>query len=594
MVSGCRGFPVFFELYRKRYLMMNIIRVLREEVASQIAAGEVVERPASVVRELIDNSIDAGADRINVSIERGGRDLIKVSDNGVGMSRDDLLLSVERHATSKIETASDLFSVKSFGFRGEALPSIASVSRMTIVSRVHDQVLGHKLLINAGKLVKVEETGAPPGTSVEVRSLFFNLPARRKFLRSTNTEAGHITDAFGRAALPFPSIGFKLQDKRKTVLHLPASDKQLNRLTALMGRKVAMSMERGEEDRDSLYTSVYLAPSDFARSRGDRLFVYVNGRYIRDRLITKAVIEGYGQRLMKGQYPQAVLFIKIDPSLVDVNVHPTKQEIRFHEGKHLFQAVASLVDRTLSQSRHRLSFPPPREGHQPPLPWEEAAFVREPIRDYSLIRQGVEITSPEAECEKVCATGKLHIIGQLLNTYILCQIEDGLLMIDQHAAHERIVYDHLIKGLKNSQVEVQGLLVPYELELTGSEKNTALEKREDLLRLGLDVEHFGGNTFILRSHPALLKNVLWDSFVPELLAKIDEKGVSEEELLENVAALIACHGAIRAGLRMRQEEMILLLDQLTEIDLPSNCPHGRPVYIQMTAQEIEKMFKRVV
>ena len=573
---------------------MNIIRVLREEVASQIAAGEVVERPASVVRELIDNSIDAGAERIHVSIERGGKGLIKVSDNGVGMSRDDLLLSLERHATSKIETASDLFSVKSLGFRGEAIPSIASVSRMRIISRVHDQVVGHKLEISGGKLVKIEETGAPAGTIVEVRSLFFNVPARRKFLRATRTEAGHIIDTLGRAALPFPNIRFKLEDSGKTILNLPASDQQLPRLMALMGRKIAGSMIRAEDDKNDLSVICHLASSDFARSRGDRLFVYVNGRYIRDRLVTRAVMEGYGQRLMKGQYPQAVFFIEIDPSLVDVNVHPTKQEVRFHEGREVFQTIVSLVERALSKSSHPFSDPLPKEEHKTPLPEQEAAFVCEPFRDYSQINQEVAEVPSVEEYGKISATSKIHIIGQLLNTYILCQVEDGLLMIDQHAAHERIVYDNLMEGLKNSRIEVQGLLVPYELELTGSEKSIALEKREELLRFGVDLDHFGGNTFLLRSHPALLRNVKWDSFISELVSKIGENEIGEEVFLDNVAALMACHGAIRAGLRMRHDEMINLLSQLSEIDLPSNCPHGRPVYKEITAYEIEKMFKRVI
>ena len=573
---------------------MNIIRVLREEVASRIAAGEIVERPASVVRELIDNSIDAGAERINVSIERGGKGLIKVGDNGVGMSRDDLLLSLERHATSKIETASDLFSIKSLGFRGEALPSIASVSRMRIISRVHDQVVGHKLEISGGKLVKIEETGAPAGTIVEVRSLFFNIPARRKFLRATRTEAGHIIDSLGRAALPFPNIRFKLEDSGKTIMNLPASDQQLPRLMALMGRKVAGSMIRAEDYRSDLSVVCYLAPSDFARSRGDRLFVYVNGRYIRDRLVTRAVMEGYGQRLMKGQYPQAVFFIEIDPSLVDVNVHPTKQEVRFHESREVFQIIVSLVERALSKSIHPFSDPLPKEEDKTPPLEQEPAYVREPIWDYSQVDQEVKEVAPVEEYGQPKVRDRVRIIGQLANTYILCQVEDGLLIIDQHAAHERIVYENLIDGLKNSRIEVQGLLVPYELELTTGEKSIALEKREELLRFGIDLDHFGGNTFLLRSHPALLRNVRWDSFISELVAKIGENELSEELLLDKAAAVMACHGAIRAGLRLRHDEMINLLSQLSEINLPSNCPHGRPVYKQISYREIEKMFKRVV
>ncbi|MBK5102199.1 MAG: DNA mismatch repair endonuclease MutL, partial [Desulfobacteraceae bacterium] len=277
---------------------MNIIRILHEKVASQIAAGEVIERPSSVVRELVDNSIDAGADRIVIQIENGGKGLIKVSDNGVGMSRDDVLLCVERHATSKIETAADLYSVRSLGFRGEALPSIASVSRMQLISRPHDQVAGCKLKVTGGKLATIEETGAPPGTIVEVRDLFFNIPARRKFLRAARTETDHSIDVLSRLALPFQEINFRLEDAGKTLMNLQASDQKLPRLSSLIGRHVAESMIEVQEKNHDLAINAYLAPSELSRSRGDRLFVYVNNRNIRDRLVTKAIMEGYGRQLM--------------------------------------------------------------------------------------------------------------------------------------------------------------------------------------------------------------------------------------------------------------------------------------------------------
>ena len=309
---------------------MNLIRILPENVASQIAAGEVIDRPASVVRELIDNSIDAKADRVLVKVESGGKGLIRVSDNGSGMSRDDLLLCIERHATSKIESAADLYSVKSLGFRGEAIPSIASVSRMRITSRPKDHLEGNSLKISGGKLTAIDETGSPAGTTIEVRDLFYNLPARRKFLRSARTEMNHITDTLSRSVLPYPDISFKLEDSGKTILNFPATEKTQTRLFSLMGRNVAEGMIEFEAEHPDLMLRVYLGPPELNRSRGDRLFVYVNGRNIRDRLINKAIMEGYGQRLMKGRYPQAAVFMDIEPANVDVNVHPTKQEVRLH------------------------------------------------------------------------------------------------------------------------------------------------------------------------------------------------------------------------------------------------------------------------
>ncbi|MCD6297694.1 MAG: DNA mismatch repair endonuclease MutL, partial [Deltaproteobacteria bacterium] len=564
------------------------IHILPEKVASQIAAGEVVDRPASVVRELIDNSIDAGADRIVVRIENGGKGLIKVSDNGVGMSRDDLLLCVERHATSKIETASDLFSIKSLGFRGEALPSIASVSRMKLTSRPKDRLEGHRLKIAGGKLTAIEETGAPVGTVVEAGALFFNIPARRKFLRAARTETDHIIDTFTRVALPFPGITFKLEDAGKTLMNLPASDRQLPRLSALLGRKVAESITEEQERIHGVGVNVYLAPWELNRTRGDRLFVYVNGRNIRDRLVTRAIIEGYGQRLMKGQYPQAVIFLEIDPSKVDVNVHPTKQEVRFHNSRDVFQAIVSTIEKTLARSFHTLY------GQMPDQVPSFVSDVSESFPEFSqpALTPGIPARPGEAEQSEIRELPQ--IIGQLGNTYILCQVKDGLLVVDQHAAHERIMYENLKKGFSNSRIEVQALLMPQKLELSAKEKRVVQEKGDRISRLGIELEHFGGNTFLLRSVPALLENVEWDSFLSEFLAELEEGEPGDDTLFDKALTIMACHGAIRAGYRMTNEEITHLFLQLGEMDVPTNCPHGRPIFKHFTYYEIEKMFKRVV
>lgn len=573
---------------------MNTIRILPEKIASQIAAGEVIDRPASVVRELIDNSIDAGTDRIVINIEKGGKSLIKITDNGSGMSRDDLLLCVERHATSKITNASDLFSVKYLGFRGEALPSIASVSKTQITSRPYDQIVGHKLKISAGKLKAIEETGSPSGTVVEVRDLFFNIPARRKFLKAVRTETYHIIDTVSRAAMPFPEISFRLDDAGKSILNLPASDQQLSRIAVLMGRSFTEDIIERHETNAELAISVYLAPPHLARSRSDRLFVYINRRCIRDRLVTKAVMEGYGQRLMKGKYPQAILFIEIDPMQVDVNVHPAKQEVRFHNSRAVFNIIVSTIEKALADSFQVFINSNPENEKERPDMLRKTDYVSEPLWRYE---QTVSVPKRPAVPEENKWPGQssdLHILGQLGNTYVLCQVKDGFLMVDQHAAHERIVYEDLKNAMAGGHIEGQVLLIPFEVELTAREKEIAFHKGNQLTRFGIEIDHFGGNTFLLRSVPAVLKDVQWDIFLSELIAELGEKEPEEHEALNKVLTVMACHGAIRAGYPMKHEEMSNLLSDLEKTNLPTNCPHGRPTFIHFTYSEIEKMFKRIV
>ncbi len=575
---------------------MNTIRILPETLAAQIAAGEVVDRPASVVRELTDNSIDAGADRIVVRIESGGKRGIRVSDNGAGMSRDDLLLCVERHATSKIRTASDLLSVRSLGFRGEALPSIAAVSRMQITTLPRGQLTGHRLRISGGKLLEIEETGAPPGTTVEVKDLFFNIPARRKFLRAVRTETDHIVDILSRIAMPFPKITFRLDDGPRNIIHLPASEDARERISGLMGRKTAEAMMTGQEKGVELSIMAYVVPADFARNRGDRLYVYVNGRNIRDRLATKAIMEGYGRRLMKGQYPQAVVFIDIDPLDIDVNVHPTKQEIRFRNASRVFQAIVSAIGKGLDRlpqpfSRQKGIDLTPVSGQRGPT-----TAVSEPPWEYvprATLREAQPKPAGMSPDPSMVRTGP-RIIGQLGYTYILCETSSGLMMVDQHAAHERIVYEHLKKSIAAERIEIQTLLIPHELELSTKETRIMLERGEELRRFGLEFSHFGGNTFLLTAVPALLERVDWPSFASELIPELAEGTTDEGALFDACIMLMACHGAIRAGQRLNQDEMERLLTELGEMDLPTHCPHGRPVFREVPYHELEKMFKRVL
>ena len=574
---------------------MSVIRILSEKVASQIAAGEVIERPACVVRELGDNSIDAGAKKIVIRIEKGGKKLIRVTDNGAGMNRDDLLLSIERHATSKISSVADLFSIKTLGFRGEALPSMASVSRMEITSRPVEQLIGYRMKIAGGKLKSLDETGAPPGTTVSVGDLFFNVPARKKFLRAISSETDHVVDTLSRLALPHTDIHFRLDDGEKMVLNLASSETLSNRLAALLGRQVAAAMLEGEGEFGNTRIRVYLASPDASRSKGDRVFVYVNKRSIRDRMLTRAVIEGYGQRLMKGRYPQAVIFIEMDPSLLDVNVHPAKQEVRFHESRILYQSLSSMVGRLLQ--RH---FSSPFDGGfgyrmGAEAPMSGKPMTAEPVGAYSPVdrQEGMFLSAGTQEAFPL--KDHPHVLGQLNNTYIVCQDRDGLLLIDQHAAHERIVYERLKKSYAAAEIQGQSFLIPPRIELSVKEGRLIQKKLEHLVALGLEIEPFGGTTFLLRSYPSVLVDVRWEAFVRELLRVLEEEsGLSTEQWLDQIWTLMACHGAIRAGQRLSQSEMESLLDQLEETDLPTNCPHGRPVSQKFTFYELEKLFKRTL
>ena len=577
---------------------MSRIRVLPENVASQIAAGEVVERPASVVRELLDNSLDAAGDRIEVVIEAGGRKLVRVGDNGMGMDRDDLLLSLERHATSKVRALEDLYSVGTLGFRGEAIPSIASVSRLEITSRTEESITAHRLRIDGGRLQSIEETGAPVGTVVSVRDLFFNTPVRRKFLRTAKTETHHVVETVSRIALPYRGVSFRLREGERTLLHYPASEKEVERLAMLLGRETARRMELVERASGPVEVRAHLAPPELGRSRGDRILVYVNGRNVRDRLLTRAVMEGYGQRLMKGRYPQAVIALELDPSLVDINVHPTKQEVRFHDGRAVYRAVVSAVDQGLygrggasvhSTFPKREADPGPAALFSGTAEGQRRYEAPETTGDWTFERSGAPVQQGLRQRPHL-------VIGQLKNTYILCQAEDGLLLVDQHAAHERVVYDRLRKRARKGAAETQPFLIPKPIELSAAEAGLLEEHGEALARLGLEVEPFGGTTCLLRSVPPVLLEADLDAFLRELLARLKETGgeLESDAAMDELLSVMACHGAVRAGKPLSEREMTALLDDLQRTELSTNCPHGRPVSRTITWGELERMFKRVV
>jgi DNA mismatch repair protein MutL len=574
---------------------MGDIKILAENVANQIAAGEVIERPASIVRELLDNSIDAGADRIDVKIEEGGKGLIRLRDNGRGMDKEDMLMALERHATSKITKMSDLLFIKTLGFRGEALPSICAVSRLEITSRPGERITGYRLKAAGGKLRSIDETGAPAGTAVEVKDIYFNTPARRKFLRTEKTETGQIVDMISRIALPFTHIQLRLDGAGKTLLNLPASENELGRLSVLFGRDIAVSLIDTNTEKDGVKIRAYLAPPDFSRSRGDRIYIYVNNRNIRDKLVRRSVMEGYGQRLMSGQYPQMVIFLEIDPSLVDINVHPAKQEVRFHNSRMVYQAVSSSIERALREQFSPFSDKGYKGSENIQYNVPVHTKMAEPAWEY-LGEERKEVTGDNMDNRQVnLVKGSPRIIGQLKDTYLLFEEEDGLLLVDQHAAHERVVYEKLKKNYSSRDIESQAFLIPMRLEVSLKEKRVLMEKLAQMAAMGFDLEHFGGNTFLLRSVPSLLVNVEWKTFLLELIPLLEEeKDLMTGKALDRLMTVMACHGAIRAGQKLTNSEISRLWEQLTEMDLPTNCPHGRPIFRKLSYYEIEKMFKRVV
>jgi DNA mismatch repair protein MutL len=574
---------------------MGKIRILSEQVANQIAAGEVIDRPASVVRELLDNSIDAGADRIDIKIEQGGKRLIRLRDNGSGMDKEDMLLALERHATSKITTFSELFSIKTLGFRGEALPSICSVSRVEIVSRTADRLIGYRVKASGGVMESIDETGAPVGTIVEVRDLYFNTPARRKFLKSERTETGQIIDTMSRIILPFTHIHVRIDDSEKTLLNLPASENELNRLSVLFGRDVAVSLTDTRREVEGIKIRAYMASPDLSRNRGDRIYIYINNRNIRDKLAMRAIMEAYGQRLMKGRYPQVVVFLEIDPSLVDVNVHPAKQEVRFHQGHIVYKALSSTIERALRDQFSSNSYAGRQVSEVMVAKHINQIRMAEPTWEY----YGGEKRDVKDKEIKITQAPLLketpELIGQLKDTYLLFQDRDGLLLVDQHAAHERILYETLKKNYLASKVESQTFLIPIRLELSLKEGRVLLEKIDQMAALGFEMEHFGGNTFLIRSVPAILVNVEWQAFLLDLIPILEEEELLvNEKAMDRLLTVMACHGAIKAGQKMSRGEMNMLIEQLDEMALPTNCPHGRPVFKKFSYYEIEKMFKRIV
>jgi DNA mismatch repair protein MutL len=576
------------------------IRVLSEEMASRIAAGEVVERPASVVKELIENSLDAGATEISIWLEKSGTALIRVSDNGDGIAAEDLALAVERHSTSKLQNEDDLCRIATLGFRGEALPSIGSVSKMEIISRQRSSDSGYRLRVQGGKKDEPSITASSAGTTVGIREIFFNTPARRKFLKSPATELSHICDVINRMALASPRVHFRLYHDGRNVADYVAVADAKDRLSQVLGRDIGKELISfaSEQAGRAIHGYLSAAPTSFPNSR--QVITFVNRRYVRDKVLTHAVLQGYETLLMRGQYPAVVLFLDIPFEEVDVNVHPAKYEVRFRRQSEVHEAVAQAVRQALKLEAKEPSprssvWEAPRFGGvlEASLPYESSLVPgRQPSS--SPVKYPFSISS-QTECAGQGFFSSMNILGQILGCYLVCSSSRGLAVIDQHAAHERVAFEKLRSQMASGKVHKQSLLIPQTLELSAGEM-MLLEKQISVLEhLGFTVELFGANAYAIIAVPALLPEGDYRQVVRQMVAELAEVDKSDKlrQHLEERLATMACHSVIRANRKLEVSEIRALLEGLDQIDFATQCPHGRPVLIEFSRDELEKMFKRI-
>ncbi|MBN2217931.1 MAG: DNA mismatch repair endonuclease MutL [Pirellulales bacterium] len=628
------------------------IHRLSQALINKIAAGEVIERPASVVKELMENAVDAGATRIHVSVGAGGTDMIRVVDNGCGIAAGELELALTAHATSKIHDADDLFRVGTLGFRGEALASIAEVSQLVLRSRAADQPEGAQIEATGGRLSTVGPCGAPVGTTIEVRNLFYNVPVRRKGLRTAATELGHVKETFTRIALALPQIDFVLSNNDRPIFDLSGTGRWRDRIATFFGRELADNLIWVENTDGDVQLSGYVAHPSHSRANNQMQYLFLNCRYIRDRSLQHALREAYRGLLLAGRFPIAFLNLAMPPEDVDVNVHPTKIEVRFHNaGQHYGQLLSTLRTKFLSTDLHvrvRGESEDPTGAHDDDqadrlrdelvgwakgkvAQWEvdaaeelgeevqrtfDASEPREPLSITRLDRPwapagGTRGTAPAGHSDAVAepdagGCGEPNLAArvpagsaslravQLHNRYLVTESDDALVIFDQHALHERILYEQLRSRLAASPLETQSLLVPEPVDLAPAEAAAVVEHRDTLGRLGMNVEPFGGDTVLISGYPAMLANLPPAEVLRELLEPLLTAGreAARDALLDDLLHAIACKAAIKAGDRLAPEEITSLLEQRHLVDNAHHCPHGRPTALVFTREELDKRFKR--
>jgi DNA mismatch repair protein MutL len=591
---------------------MSRIRLLPETVASQVAAGEVVERPASVVKELVENSIDAAADKIDILVRRGGISFIRVIDDGCGMDRDDALLSLERHATSKIRSAADLHAIATLGFRGEALPSIASVSRFRITTCEPHAIAGTDIVVNGGKIDIVRDGGEAPGTQVEVRSLFYNLPARRKFLRSENTESRNIEHQLHLQAIGHPQIAFTFVRDERLIFQLPTTTTLNERIRDLYGPELLKRLLPVKESGSTqVRISGLIGQAGLSRQTRAQQLIFVNGRAVDSPLIATALREGYHTALMKGQYPVTFLFLDLDPGAVDVNVHPAKREVRFRDPNGVREAVIESIRRTLESGRSEWEekFRAPAAaiiaGAGDPGYSKPALPTLIPPTPQRVIPRREDVEGPRIEPsvsgseERTAVAPDKHaqqfqIIGVLNKLYVLMENEEGLVLVDQHAAHERILFEELRRRMEEQGVPSQKLLLVQTFDLPPRDAEWVECNMAILQKMGIGVEGFGPNTFKIDSLPAFLRTSDPVSFMQRVIDDLKSASNSSSALRlgEEMIAKTVCRHAVKANDPLRYLEVEKLIQDLLDCDLPYCCPHGRPTMIQISNAELEKKFGR--
>ena len=595
---------------------MAKIHRLPPDLANQIAAGEVVERPASVVKELVENSIDAGARRLTITVEFGGKKLIRVEDDGEGMEPEDARLAIERHATSKIRRADDLERISTLGFRGEALPSIASVSHFVLRTRARGAEAGTEIRVNGGAVASVAEAGAPEGTSIEVSDLFYNLPARRKFLKSDAAESAQVSRVVTQLALCYPEIGFTLTSSGRTVLQCPPVGGLRDRLYQLYGERGDLIEVR--RDRGDVKVTGYIAAlAEQGPTRGPQN-VFVNRRIVKDRTIAHAIIDSYSVASIKERSPEVHLFIEMPFDALDVNVHPTKAEVRFRDQSFMHEVIRRTLGDALGRgpapelvlqapaafaplpttlplpANYGTTFPsrwgaPPARGASVPV--EGVA----PTGEGAIAPVGEGVIAPTSGGGIAPSIKPMIPLGQFRDTFIIAVDEEGIAIIDQHVAHERVLFERITERLTKGRLESQRLLDPLIVSLPASGRQALLAHGADLERLGFEIEEFGGDTVRVAAYPAVLRAEDCDATLRTLAEDLEglDRGSRVEEALKRIAATMACHAAVKANYPLTAQKMAHILDELRRTAYSTICPHGRPVMLRLTRREVEKNFQRI-
>ncbi len=579
------------------------IKVLPDTIASQIAAGEVVDRPSSVVKELLENAIDAGAQQIEIEVMQAGRRLIQVTDDGCGIPAEEVVLAVCRHATSKLSTAEDLFNIRTLGFRGEALASIGSVSRLTMITSTRDNPLGAKLSVEGGEPADSQSVAAAVGTRVSVENLFFNLPARLKFLKADTTENRHITGLVTRYALAYPHIRWSVTQDEKPIFQTTGSGERFEILQALFGPTEAAKLMPLNFEERHLKVEGFISSLSLTRSNRKDITVFVNGRWVQDPMLTSAVIRAYNTMLMVGRYPVAVLFITIPPELVDVNVHPAKAEVRFRDQDAVFSGVQRAIRRgllaftpipDLNATRLWGRSVPETEGPS----WQQSSLTIEGGQSEAVgggeFGTGSEFVTAQSQPPLLGShLPLLRLVGQVASTYLIAEGPDGLYLIDQHAAHERVLFDQLMAQFNTHSIPSQALLDPVVIDLTPEKAGILEQQLEALLNLGFEIEPFGPNTFVIRSVPIVV-----DRTDPRLAIEAVVNAFEEDEtplmaeVEARVAARVCKRMAVKAGQVLSNAEQQNLLLNLESSQSPRTCPHGRPTMIHLSVNLLERQFGR--